>query len=107
MYENKYIFKGTLSDRRTKRFTVLMEHYFLCLGKLIGRFYNDAGNPTEYSEHLERKIQEALAHKAAGIEDKERYPPCNVEWTAGKGSRVWCSARRSVESENLVFRCVL
>ena len=70
------------------------------VGKLIGRYYDDSGHPTEYSRLFETKSQEALVSKAAEYDFKEKYPPCNVEWTAEKGSRVWCSSRRFVDDDS-------
>lgn len=63
-------------------------------GKLIGRFYDENGNPTEYNREFEKRISLAEKEKQLHNADKEMFPPCNVEWTADKGSRVWCTKKR-------------
>lgn len=64
------------------------------LGKLIGLFYDENGSPTEYSEQLNRRMQQAENEKNLLDVEKHNYPPCNVEWDAVKGSRVWCTRKR-------------
>lgn len=60
-------------------------------GKLIGRFYNKKGEPTDFLKGLEEKLQKFHLEKQEESNYKVRYPPCNVEWTPEKGSRIWCS----------------
>lgn len=64
------------------------------LGKLIGRFYDENGDPTEYNREFQKRILQADKEKQLENVDKETFPPCNVEWTADKGSRVWCTKKR-------------
>ena len=32
------------------------------------------------------------------LEEKQRFPPCNAEWSSARGSRLWCSPKRYVAS---------
>lgn len=60
-------------------------------GKLIGRYFDNEGNPTPYHEELLAKFKEAEEQEENKIHYKLMFPPCNVEWTPEKGSRVWCT----------------
>ncbi|KAI4460903.1 membrane-associated progesterone receptor component-related [Holotrichia oblita] len=63
------------------------------VGLLIGKHYDDNGSLTQYGKEVRSLIKKA--YKAQGNEDalKKKYPPCNIEYDAIKGSRVWCSNR--------------
>lgn len=63
-------------------------------GKLIGRFYDEHGNPTRYNHKVQLKIEEAKKDENDINMSKLKFPPCNVEWTLEQGSRVWCTERR-------------
>lgn len=43
---------------------------------------------------MEELIKIALMSKDDTNADEQQYPPCNVEWDAETGTRVWCSNRR-------------
>lgn len=60
-------------------------------GKLIGRYYGNEGNPTPYHEKLLKKFKEVEEHEENKNHYKFMFPPCNVEWSPEKGSRVWCT----------------
>lgn len=60
-------------------------------GKLIGRFYDSDGEPTPYLKSIEEKIHKIDVEKREINSFKNKYPPCNVEWTPESGSRIWCS----------------
>ncbi|KAK7597684.1 hypothetical protein V9T40_009909 [Parthenolecanium corni] len=62
-------------------------------GKLIGRFFDENGYPTEYNKEFQKRLLQAEKEKQLENADKELFPPCNVEWTADKGSRVWCTKK--------------
>lgn len=70
------------------------EREYTYKGKLVGRYYNQVGIKTEYSRQLDHKLNEAEKNQKLKDADEEQFPPCNVEWTPEKGSRVWCSKRR-------------
>ncbi|XP_009317593.1 PREDICTED: neuferricin [Pygoscelis adeliae] len=59
--------------------------------KLVGRFYDENGAPTEALRQAEAAIEEALKFQAESEQRKQRFPPCNSEWSSAKGSRFWCS----------------
>ncbi|PSN44730.1 hypothetical protein C0J52_20348 [Blattella germanica] len=60
-------------------------------GKLIGRYYNSNGEPTQYYREIRKLINEAKHSKEETNNEKLLYPPCNAEWTQDSGSRVWCT----------------
>lgn len=60
-------------------------------GKLIGRYFDNDGNPTPYHQKLLEKFEEAEENEKTKGHYKLMFPPCNVEWTPEKGSRVWCT----------------
>ncbi|KAK6625113.1 hypothetical protein RUM43_005404 [Polyplax serrata] len=62
-------------------------------GKLIGRFYDNEGKRTEYWENLEEKFNDAEKSKQNKMNDELLFPPCNVEWNAETGTKVWCSKK--------------
>ncbi|XP_028662855.1 neuferricin [Erpetoichthys calabaricus] len=61
------------------------------VGKLIGRFYTNNGEPTEALKQAETSIYEGQKLKAKTQLDNLRFPPCNSEWSAASGGRVWCT----------------
>lgn len=60
------------------------EKEYAYVGKLIGRYYDEKGEKTEYSWAIERKIQFGLKIKQEEDFFKNDFPPCNVEWQPGK-----------------------
>ncbi|NWH71921.1 NEUFC protein, partial [Piaya cayana] len=61
------------------------------VGKLVGRFYDENGAPTEALRQAEAAIEEALKLKAESEQRKQQFPPCNSEWSSATGTRFWCS----------------
>ncbi|XP_064022379.1 neuferricin isoform X2 [Pogoniulus pusillus] len=68
-------------------------------GKLVGRFYDENGAPTEALRQAEAAIEEALKFQAESEQRKQQFPPCNSEWSSAKGSRFWCSRQRNSVSK--------
>ncbi|KAM8975708.1 neuferricin [Pelodytes ibericus] len=62
------------------------------IGKLIGRYYDEAGNPTQDLEDALAVIDIGLKLKEQRQEENKQFPPCNVEWISGR-NKVWCSER--------------
>lgn len=62
------------------------------VGRLIGRFYQEDGLPTEYFWQIERKIQFGLKQKAEERDLRSAFPPCNLEYK-NKMTRFWCTNR--------------
>ncbi|XP_068021481.1 neuferricin isoform X2 [Melanerpes formicivorus] len=65
------------------------------VGKLVGRFYDENGAPTEALRQAEAAIEEALKLQAESEQRKQQFPACNSEWSSAKGSRFWCSRQRA------------
>ncbi|EFA08561.1 neuferricin [Tribolium castaneum] len=89
------------------------------VGKLIGRYYDETGKLTQYGREVKKLIQKAEREKEFHDEEKLKFPPCNVEWNADTGSRVWCTEKSGGVSRDWVgfprqlyepgsqsFRCV-
>ncbi|NXT78048.1 NEUFC protein, partial [Zapornia atra] len=68
-------------------------HNYHPVGKLVGRFYDENGAPTEALRQAEAAMEEALKFKAESEQRKQQFPPCNSEWSSAKGSRFWCSTQ--------------
>nr|XP_013808850.1 PREDICTED: neuferricin [Apteryx mantelli mantelli]XP_013808851.1 PREDICTED: neuferricin [Apteryx mantelli mantelli] len=64
---------------------------YVFVGKLVGRFYDESGAPTEALRQAEAAIEEGLKFKAESDQRKQQFPPCNSEWSSAGGSRFWCS----------------
>ncbi|XP_030648705.1 neuferricin [Chanos chanos] len=62
-------------------------------GRLIGRFYNEAGQPSETLKQVESLLSEGLKLKAQTEAQNQLYPACNSEWSSANGGRVWCSTK--------------
>ncbi|XP_073828318.1 neuferricin homolog [Musca autumnalis] len=87
-------------------------------GKLIGRFYDEQGQLTKYHHKYLALLEQAQDEKTANEKLREIYPDCNIEWSADKGSHVWCTKssggknrnwigypRKLFEIGNTKFRC--
>ncbi|XP_055615720.1 neuferricin homolog [Toxorhynchites rutilus septentrionalis] len=59
-------------------------------GKLIGRYFDERGDLTEYHKLVLEKV--AIAEAEDG-KPKQEYPLCNVEWKEETGTKVWCTSR--------------
>ena len=64
------------------------------VGKMIGRYYDTEGNPTDDLKAAWKKIKEGKMLKKAQEEQSKRYPGCNSQWSRDEGSTVWCSKDR-------------
>lgn len=69
------------------------------VGHLIGRFYQDNGEPTEYFWQIERKVQFGLKQQAEEREERSLFPPCNLEYK-NKMTRFWCTNVSKTRSIN-------
>lgn len=61
------------------------------VGLLVGRYYDANGHKTDYMTGVEHQIQIAIDEKSQAESVRQQYPPCNIEWKAEIGTRVWCS----------------
>uniref|UniRef100_A0A8D2LQ92 Uncharacterized protein n=1 Tax=Varanus komodoensis TaxID=61221 RepID=A0A8D2LQ92_VARKO len=67
---------------------------YVPIGKVAGRFYHQNGEPTEMLKQANALIREGQRLQAQAQAKKQRFPPCNSEWSSSGGSRVWCSKQR-------------
>lgn len=63
-------------------------------GLLTGRFYSETGEPTETLLQTEASLAEGQRIKAQSEAEKLHFPPCNSQWSAAEGGRVWCTDKR-------------
>lgn len=63
-------------------------------GRLIGRFYGKDGLPTSELTQVEAMVTKGMEANEQEQREKQRFPPCNAEWSSAKGSRLWCSQKR-------------
>ncbi|XP_064127673.1 neuferricin isoform X5 [Loxodonta africana] len=68
-------------------------HYSGFAGKVIGRFYGEDGLPTPALTLVEAMIIKGLEASKQEIKEKQKFPPCNAEWSSTRGSRFWCSQK--------------
>lgn len=67
------------------------EKDYIYKGKLVGRFYDEQGQPTKYYHKYLALLEQAQDAKTASEELRLKYPDCNIEWSKEKGSHVWCT----------------
>lgn len=74
-----------------EKWTKVYEKDYTVVGKLIGQYYDENGQPTDYLREVQKAT--AAAHKVEKVkEDKKKiFPPCNSEWLQDTGGRVWCT----------------
>ena len=63
------------------------------VGKLAGRYFNHDGKPTQEYRNLQQWMTEAKEEASQKETLKQIFPPCNSEWSAEKGQRVWCTKK--------------
>ncbi|XP_015604489.1 neuferricin isoform X2 [Cephus cinctus] len=96
---------SSLSAQQTKDLYGWIQFYkdnYVYKGKLIGRYYDEDGNPTSefYKYHEKLKIGEQ--EKSKEEEKKRMFPPCNIEWKIDVGTRVWCTKKSGGIERNWV-----
>lgn len=64
---------------------------YILKGRLIGRYYDDNGQETDYFRKVNEQIEIALENKRKEEMKNYEFPPCNVEWNADTGTKVWCT----------------
>ncbi|XP_065388328.1 neuferricin isoform X2 [Macaca fascicularis] len=70
------------------------EKNYVCVGRVIGRFYGEDGLPTPALTQVEATITRGLEANKLELQEKQTFPPCNAEWSSARGSRLWCSQKR-------------
>ncbi|XP_061106564.1 neuferricin isoform X2 [Conger conger] len=61
------------------------------VGRLIGRYYNENGEPTAALQQVEEILAEGLKLKAETLAQSKLFPSCNSAWSDASGGRVWCT----------------
>uniref|UniRef100_A0A2K6KW77 Cytochrome b5 domain containing 2 n=1 Tax=Rhinopithecus bieti TaxID=61621 RepID=A0A2K6KW77_RHIBE len=74
------------------------EKNYVCVGRVIGRFYGEDGLPTPALTQVEAMITRGLEANKLELQEKQTFPPCNAEWSSARGSRLWCSQKSSWNS---------
>jgi len=64
---------------------------YFYVGKLIGRYYNEKGEPTAEYDKVQEQLKEAKKLKAAEEAENIKFPGCNSRWAEGVGGEVWCA----------------
>lgn len=74
-----------------KQWKAFYDKDYLPKGRLIGRFYDKSGQETEYFRKVLAQVDVAIENKR--LEEMKNYdfPPCNIEWNADTGTKVWCT----------------
>ena len=83
------------------------EKDYIYVGKLIGGFYDEQGEPTEMHHELERQVEKAKNLDVLLKEEEQQFPPCNSRWNAREGGWVYCGKKRLVKSIQIHWLCVL
>ncbi|XP_020320213.1 neuferricin isoform X4 [Oncorhynchus kisutch] len=63
------------------------------VGRLVGRFYSESGEPTEALLQVEAALEQGRRLKDQAQAEKQHLPACNSEWNAARRGRVWCSTK--------------
>ncbi|XP_060147188.1 neuferricin isoform X2 [Globicephala melas] len=69
------------------------EQNYEFIGRVTGRFYGEDGLPTPELTQAEAMITKGLEANKQELKEKQKFPPCNAEWSSTRGSRFWCSQR--------------
>lgn len=91
---------------------------YIPIGRLIGRFYDERGQETEYYRKVQEQVDIAIETKRRDELNNYDFPPCNIEWNADTGTKVWCTnqsggidrqwsgvPRKYYEAGNIGYRC--
>ncbi|XP_014203461.1 neuferricin [Copidosoma floridanum] len=85
---------SSLTNKQIQSIMTWLEFYrktYVYKGKLVGRYYDKNGKPTNERSILEERIQIAKKNDLNEDQEKSKFPPCNVEWNPDSGTRVWCT----------------
>nr|XP_034188661.1 neuferricin [Osmia lignaria] len=87
---------SSLSMEQIKALNNWVQFYnetYIYKGKLIGRYYNEDGVPTEEFYNIQQILIEAKEKQFEEEHKKRMFPPCNIEWKPDSGTVVWCSKK--------------
>ncbi|KAJ7964607.1 Membrane-associated progesterone-binding protein [Quillaja saponaria] len=60
------------------------------VGKLVGRYYENQGNPTKYLKGVEAKAARGAQLLEKQKIEEAKQPSCNSRWSQDEGGEVWC-----------------
>ena len=72
------------------------------VGKLAGRYFDKDGSPTDYYRQMQQWLSDARDDAQTVENEKQIFPPCNSEWSAERGQRVWCTKKSGGISRNWI-----
>ncbi|KAI7989622.1 Membrane-associated progesterone-binding protein 4 [Camellia lanceoleosa] len=82
-----------LSSTEVKSVVDWRDFYFktyIFVGKLVGRYYDNEGNPTKYLKGAEAKAARGAQLMEKQKNEEAKLPSCNSRWSQDTGSEVWC-----------------
>ncbi|KAK4775891.1 hypothetical protein SAY87_023852 [Trapa incisa] len=82
-----------LSSTDVKSIVEWRDFYFksyIFVGKLIGRYYDEQGNPTKYLKGVEAKAARGAQLLEKQKKEEAKQPSCNSRWSQDEGGKVWC-----------------
>lgn len=82
-----------LSSTEVKSIVEWREFYFRSytfVGKLVGRYYDNQGNPTKYLKGAEAKSARGAQLLEKQKAEEAKQPGCNSRWSQDEGGEVWC-----------------
>ncbi|KAL0361287.1 UNVERIFIED_CONTAM: Membrane-associated progesterone-binding protein 4, partial [Sesamum radiatum] len=63
---------------------------YIFVGKLVGRYYDNEGNPTKYLKGVEAKAARGAQLLEKQKKEEAKLACCNSKWSQEEGSEVWC-----------------
>lgn len=71
------------------------EEKYVYVGKLIGLYYDENGNPrAEVHESVEKRLNLHKNMEATKKVLESRFPKCSSKWTQKQGKSIWCEDGR-------------
>lgn len=59
-------------------------------GRLVGRYYDEQGEPTKYLKGAEAKAARGAQLLEKQKQEEDKLPSCNSRWSQNEGGEVWC-----------------
>uniref|UniRef100_A0A6B2LHT5 Cytochrome b5 heme-binding domain-containing protein n=1 Tax=Arcella intermedia TaxID=1963864 RepID=A0A6B2LHT5_9EUKA len=64
---------------------------YVAVGKLIGHYYDEQGNPKPSLLAAQEQIQKGHAQQDYEKQLQQKFPGCNSRWGQAEGKTLWCS----------------
>jgi hypothetical protein len=61
---------------------------YIFAGKIVGRYYDDEGNPTKYLKGIEMKAKRGAQLLEKQKSEEAKIPNCNSKWSQQEGGEV-------------------